>query len=233
MGTGAPGVLSGMFLTHMTDDGTEAAYRAATAQFGFLPNWATALGGRPDVLAAWHQLNTAIRDGMDRRRYELATIAAARALRSTYCAMAHSWLLTHKLHLVAPDDLAATLVDQADVVDRAVMAFAEKVARNADAVTAADVQVLRDVGLSDDDVLDVVLAVAARCFFATALDGVGAQADRPLSDALGPRLADLLTVGRPVDGQDTPMPTTPAATTTATPAASPTANRRGPVRTPR
>ena len=191
-------VLLGMFLTHTTDGDTATAYRAATAQFGFLPNWAVALGARPAVLAAWNQLNTEIRNGMDRRRYELATIAAAQALRSTYCAIAHSWLLTHKLGLVEPGELATILVDGADQVDRAVMAFAAKVARDAAAVTAADVQELRDVGLSDNDVLDVALAVAARRFFAPALDAVGAQADPELADALGPQLSALLTVGRPV-----------------------------------
>src|SRR4051794_32394265 len=199
MRMGPQGVLLGMFLTHTPDDGTAtAAQRAATAQFGFLPNWAVALGARPAVLAAWNQLNTEVRNGMDRRRYELATIAAAQALRSTYCAIAHSWLLTHKLGLVEPDELATILVDGADPVERAVMAFAGKVARDAAAVTAADVQELRDVGLSDDDVLDVALAVAARCFFATVLDAVGAQTDPELADALGPKLAAMLTVGRPV-----------------------------------
>ena len=54
------------------------------------------------------------------------------------------------------------------------------------------------MGLSDDDVLDVALAVAARCFFATALDAVGVQADPELAEALGPQLAAMLTVGRPV-----------------------------------
>jgi alkylhydroperoxidase family enzyme len=78
------------------------------------------------------------------------------------------------------------------------MGFAAKVARDAAAVTAADVQALRDVGLSDEDVLDIALAAAARCFFATVLDAVGAQADPALADALGPRLTELATVGRPV-----------------------------------
>jgi hypothetical protein len=71
-------VLQGMFLRHTTtDDETATAHRAATAQFGFLPNWAVALGARPAVLTAWNQLNTEIRNGMDQRRYEPATIAAA------------------------------------------------------------------------------------------------------------------------------------------------------------
>jgi alkylhydroperoxidase family enzyme len=107
-------------------------------------------------------------------------------------------LVGPKLGLVDPDQLMPTVLDGTDAADRAVMAFAAKVARDAATVTAADVQELRDVGLSDDDVLDVALAAAARCFFATALDAVGAQADRELADALGPQLSALLTVGRPV-----------------------------------
>ena len=37
----------------------------------------------PEVYAAWAQLNGAIKAGMDLRRYELATLAAARRLRSS------------------------------------------------------------------------------------------------------------------------------------------------------
>ena len=188
--------------TEPADPAVAAAYSAATGQFGFLPNWAVAFSARPAALAAWQRLSVAIRDGMDRRRYELATIAAAQALRSTYCAIAHTWFL-RKLDLVAADELQAIIADRAhapglSAVDRAVMDFAEQVARDASAVTEADVERLRALGLSEEDVLDVALAAAARCFFATVLDAVGAQADRELGDALGPALSALLTVGRPV-----------------------------------
>ena len=60
-------------------------YRSQRAAWGFLPNYAAAFSTRPDVARAWYALNTTIRDGMDRRRFEIATIAAARARRSTYC----------------------------------------------------------------------------------------------------------------------------------------------------
>ncbi|MDQ7829045.1 MAG: hypothetical protein QN122_06770 [Armatimonadota bacterium] len=43
-----------------------------------------ALSLRPEVIAAWRALRDAIRAHMDLRRYELVTIAAARALRCTY-----------------------------------------------------------------------------------------------------------------------------------------------------
>lgn len=189
------------------DPAQAAAYGAATAQFGFLPNWALAFGDRSDVVAAWGQLNAAIRGGMDRRRYELATIAAAQEVRSTYCAMAHTWMLTAWLNLVPTAELPQIITDRAHAAglsdtDRAVMDFAEQVARDASAVTEHDVQRLRDLGLSDTDVLDVALAAAARCFFAKVLDAVGAQADRQIGDALGPELSALLAVGRPVEGAE-------------------------------
>jgi alkylhydroperoxidase family enzyme len=52
-----------------------------------------AFAERPEVLAAWVQLNGAIKAGMDLRRYELATLAAARRLRSSYCSLAHGTVL--------------------------------------------------------------------------------------------------------------------------------------------
>ena len=70
-------------------------------------------------------------------------------------------------------------------------------ARNASSITADDVQRLRDVGLSDGDVADVVFAAAARAFFATVLDALGVQADAQLAGTFDPALRGQLTVGRP------------------------------------
>jgi len=45
-------------------------------------NHEAAFAERPEVYAAWGQLNSAIKAGMDLRRYELVTLAAARAAAS-------------------------------------------------------------------------------------------------------------------------------------------------------
>lgn len=52
-------------------------YQQQRALWGFLPNYPGAFGTRPDVAQAWNALNLTIRDGMDRRRFDIATIAAA------------------------------------------------------------------------------------------------------------------------------------------------------------
>ena len=79
----------------------------------------------------------------------------------------------------------------------AVMDLAAKVARDATSVTQADVDRLRDLGLSDADVLDVVLAATARCFFSKTLDALDAPADARYN-ALQPALREAVTVGRPI-----------------------------------
>jgi len=77
------------------------------------------------------------------------------------------------------------------------MDLAVKVADDATSITEADVDRLRSLGLSDAEVLDVVLAAAARCFFAKVLDAVGAEPDAKYA-SLDPELRDALTVGRPI-----------------------------------
>ena len=78
-----------------------AMYETDRQVFGSLPNFTKGFSPRPDVYAAWRQLNGAIKANMDLRRYELATVAAARRLRSTYCALAHGSVL---LDFLGPED---------------------------------------------------------------------------------------------------------------------------------
>ena len=189
--------------TVAADDATGATaelYAAEEEVFGFLPNLVRTFSLRPEVYFAWKQLNGAVKGGMELRRYELATIAAARVLRSSYCSLAHGSVLMDKGFL-EPEALRAVVADHRgaglDEVDVAVMDLATKVAQDATSVEQADIDRLRSLGLSDQDILDVVLAAAARCFFSTVLDALGAEPDAKYAQ-LDPALRDVLTVGRAI-----------------------------------
>jgi len=160
-------------------------------------NFERAFELRPAVYAAWRQLNGAIKAEMDLRRYELATLAAARRLRSSYCCLAHGKVLAEQfgepVAQIAADHRTAGL----DKVDVAVMDLAEQVADDATSVSAADLQRLRDLGLSQEEIMDVILAAAARCFFSKTLDALGVQPDPGYRD-LDPGLRQALVVGRPI-----------------------------------
>ena len=160
-------------------------------------NFERAFTARPEVYAAWVQLNTSIKAGMDLRRYELATLAAARRLRSSYCCLAHGTVLAERfgepVREIALDHRTAGL----DEVDVAVMDLAERVVDDATSIGDSDLQRLRDLGLSNGEIMDVVLAAAARCFFAKTLDALGVRPDASYRN-LDPELREALVVGRPI-----------------------------------
>jgi|SRR5581483_832201 len=160
-------------------------------------NYERAFAERPDVLAAWVELNGAIKSNMDLRRYELATLAAARRLRSSYCCLAHGKVLIERfaepVREIAVDHRSAGLDD----VDVAVMDLAERVVDDATSIEDRDLQRLRDLGLSDAEIMDVVLAAAARCFFSKTLDALGVLPDEDYLE-LEPELREALVVGRPI-----------------------------------
>lgn len=160
-------------------------------------NYERAFAWRPDVYAAWEQLSGALKAGMDRRRYHLATLAAAQRLRSSYCSLAHGRELAERfgepVREIVLDRRGAGL----DEVDLAVMDLAKRVVGDATAIDDAYRQRLRDLALSDRETMDVILTAAARCFFAKTLDALGVRADASYEE-LEPELREVLVVGRPV-----------------------------------
>ena len=160
-------------------------------------NYERAFAERPDVYAAWGELLGAIKANMDLRRYELATLAAARRLRSSYCSLAHGQVLLEEygdpVLEIATDRGSAGL----DAVDLAVMDLAERVVDDAAKITDADLQRLRDLGLGDPEIMDVILAAAVRSFWTKTLDSLGVQPDATYAE-MAPELREVLVVGRPI-----------------------------------
>lgn len=175
-------------------------YAEEEARAGYLPLYTRVFSHHPKAYRAWLGLIGSIRNNMDLRRCELATLAAALSLRSTNCSIAHGKVLRDRFYeaeqvvRIASDHRHADLDD----VDVAVMNFAGRAADNPSQITRAEVQHLRSLGLSDRDILDVVLSVAARAFFATVVEALGAPPEQPMVEDLEPQLLDVLTVGRPI-----------------------------------
>ena len=176
-----------------------AMYEQVQGRFGFVPNWATIFSLRPGVMEGWGALLKSIQSNLPVRTYELATLAAARALRSSYCSLAHGSVLASKVFDPPTVTAIATGSREAPLEprERVMMAFAEKVALGADQITSADIEGLRSHGYRDEEIFDLAATAAARCFFSKLLDALGVQADSTFND-LDPALRRALTVGRPV-----------------------------------
>jgi uncharacterized peroxidase-related enzyme len=79
----------------------------------------------------------------------------------------------------------------------AIMAFAQKVVTRANQVNERDIDELRQFGLSDEEILDVIHASAARSFFSKTLDATGAVPDKAYLE-LEAALIQVLSPDRPI-----------------------------------
>jgi uncharacterized peroxidase-related enzyme len=174
-------------------------YDADLAKQGYIANLTRAFSLRPDVEKGWLALKDAITSGMDPRLYELATVAAATTLRSSYCSLVHGRILATDYYPAATvvSIAAEDTGDALDAADTAVVQFARKVAQEADKITQEDVDHLRGLGFSDADVFNIILAAAARCFFSKVLDATCTQPDAVLRN-MPDQLRAALTVGRDI-----------------------------------
>jgi uncharacterized peroxidase-related enzyme len=179
--------------------GDIAALYERLGQSGALPNWARVFSLNPSILGGWSAILDAVKARQDLRRYEIATLGAARALRSSYCMLAHGTVLLNDgmppevLRQIGHDGDCADL----DPAERAILAYSAKIATDAASVTQADIDGLRRHGLTDEEIFDLAATAAARCFFSKLLDALGVEPDASFAKMEAP-LREALTVGRSI-----------------------------------
>lgn len=75
------------------------------------------------------------------------------------------------------------------------MALAEKVIHDQHGVTQQDINGLLGFGLTDEEVLDIVLTAAARSFYTKVLDALGAEPDDVYMELESELRAAIINVG--------------------------------------
>jgi uncharacterized peroxidase-related enzyme len=178
-------------------DDVRAMYERQQAHYGYVPGYAKVFCHRPEIMALWAQLQVGIKRHMDKRRFELVTFAAAHALRSTLCSLAHGKALTE---FFSEDEVKAIAAGEApnalSAAEAAMLEFSRKVARDASSVTARDVAWLKQQGFSDGEVFDIAATAAARAFWTKLIESLGADADAAFQ-AMDGSFRQALAVGRP------------------------------------
>jgi len=165
------------------DDATgdvAAFYADDREHYGYVPTRTRIMAVNPEALTAFEDLTKAIASQLGVRNYRLVTLAAAGALNSDECRLAHGSMARKimddaQIERVARDFHDAGLTD----AEVAMMEFAEKVCGDSAAMTDADSQVLRDHGFSDRDIVDITLAAAVRNYYSRALQALAVPLDVP------------------------------------------------------
>jgi uncharacterized peroxidase-related enzyme len=136
-------------------------YADVQERSGFLPNVFAALAWRPDEARAFFAMNDALMDkdtpGLSTGDRELIVVATSAANGCAYCVVAHGAIARIRTRDPLLADLVAVDWRKAPLDDRmhAVLDVAVRLALDPAAVTAADLDRLREHGLTVDDVWDV------------------------------------------------------------------------------
>jgi uncharacterized peroxidase-related enzyme len=161
---------------------------------GYVASHTAVMALNPEAVRAWEGLIRAIARPLGMRRYELVTLAAARGLRSRHCLLAHG---ARTLALIDEPELVRIARDYRDAdlseAEVEMMAFAERVSRDASAMTDEDSRRLRAVGFTDREIVDIALAAAARNYYSRAIQALAVEVDVP--PGLSPELRDALVDG--------------------------------------
>ena len=135
---------------------------------GFVPNVFITLAHRPDEFRAFFAYHDALmlkEGGLSKAEREMIVVATSGANDCLYCIVAHGAILRiYAKHPLVADQVAVNY-RKADITVRqkAMLAFAMKVALRSVEVEDADFAALREHGFSDEDIWDIG-AIAA--FFA-------------------------------------------------------------------
>ncbi|MBZ9654183.1 carboxymuconolactone decarboxylase family protein [Phyllobacterium lublinensis] len=174
-------------------------YDAQKSQHGFVMATARSFTARPDFLPIYSDFFERLRSGfsLGAREWRLITLIAAKHVPSTYCSYVYGKQLVDDLGskeavLAVQGDFRSAGLPEKDVE---MLAYAEKIAKDASKVTQADIDRLRSAGFTDQQISDIALCAAFRCFVSRYFDAVGAGPEDVFIDD-DDAFRTAMTVGR-------------------------------------
>ncbi len=181
------------------DEQVERLYAADLEVQGYVANLTRVWAHIPESLAVLSYVLKRASDtaGLDVRQRTLLVTTSAATLGDAYCALAFG----SKLAAVDSEDIAVGAISGDDsglsAADRTLVAWARRVVGKPNAVTAADVDELRQLGYDDRQIFAITLFIALRLAFSTVNDALGAAPDPELADRAPVGVRSAVTFGRP------------------------------------
>ena len=133
---------------------------AVQEKAGFVPNVFLALAHRPDEFRAFFAYHDALMEkpgGLTKAEREMIVVATSSANQCLYCVVAHGAILRIRAKNPLVADQVATNYRKADITPRqkAMLDFAMKVSREAEAIGEADFAALQAHGFTEEDAWDI------------------------------------------------------------------------------
>jgi len=180
------------------DTRARAIYDADLSELGYVMNVSRLWANDPEAFerlfqTLGHVTRTA---GLSIRDRGILVTATASTLTDSYCSLAWGRKLAAattralSVGVLTGDD---SLLDERE---RALAAWARAVIRDPNAISASDVQKLRDAGYSDAQILAITTYIGLRIAFSTVNDALGASPDWQLLTSTPTEVHEAVTYGR-------------------------------------
>jgi len=166
---------------------------------GYVDNLTRLWCWRPELMEQFFTLRRTLAGGSGLSAVDLAVlnVAAAAACHSAYCALAKGIQLAGLTDVERAIQVVSGNADGLDPRNAALSRWAHRVVDHSAETTAADVDQLRAVGLTDQQIFAATLEIALRQAFATVNDALGAEPDQQLVDRAPAALRAAVNYGRP------------------------------------
>ena len=127
---------------------------------GFVPNVFLALANRPDEFRAFFAYHEALMEkegGLTKGEREMIVVATSAHNQCIYCVVAHGAILRIREKNPQLADQIASNYRKADITPRqkAMLDFALKVSKSSHEINNADIDDMRELGFSNDDIWDI------------------------------------------------------------------------------
>ena len=133
---------------------------AVQEKSGFVPNVFLALSNRPDEFRAFFAYHEALMEkegGLTKGEREMIVVTTSAHNQCIYCVVAHGAILRIREKNPQLADQIATNYRKADITTRqkAMLDFALKVSKTSHEINNADIDNMRELGFSNDDIWDI------------------------------------------------------------------------------
>ena len=156
------------------------------SKLGMVPNLAQQLANAPAALKAYLGFGAALSEGkLTGKQREQIAVAVANVNHCDYCLSAHN-VLGSLQGLTKPELEAAQFGESSDQKDAAILSFAVKLVEQRGHLPAQAVEKLRAAGVTDQEIVEVIAAVAVNIFTNYFNHIAGTEIDFPVVHAAEP-----------------------------------------------
>lgn len=191
----------GFLTTPDVSDAAQQIFDEDIEEHGFVMNVSRLWAYAPEVLEELFGVLGAVTKlgSLSLRQRGILVAASASTLGDSYCSLAWGSRLADATSPAIAGNVLRGVDDELDESEKVLATWARQIVSDPNTSTESNIEELRTVGFSDEQIFAITVYIAGRLAFSTVNDALGAHPDRELAQSVPAEVRDAVHYGRPVD----------------------------------